>query len=102
MRQHPFELGHLLLQLQFARLRLLRDALEPPLDMIPIGNQQLEPQRLQVVGGNPGAREAVEDDEQRIHLAQIPQQLGPGAPHLDDSNRRGRDLAGLDHAGDLP
>ena len=73
MRQYPSELGDLLLQLQLARLRLLRDALEPSLDVIPICDQQLEPQSLQVVGGNPGAREAVEDDEQRIYLAQIPQ-----------------------------
>ena len=73
MRQHPFELGHFLLQLLLARLRLLRDSLEPALDVIPVGDQELEAQCLQVVRGHAGAREAVEDDEQRVHLTQIPE-----------------------------
>ena len=73
VREHPLQLRRLLFQLQLAGLRLLRDALEPPLDVVTIGDQQLEPQRLEVVGGNARAREPVEHDEQRIHLAQIPE-----------------------------
>jgi hypothetical protein len=46
MRQHPSQLDDLLLQLQLAGLRLFRNALEPSLDVIPIGDQQLEPPSL--------------------------------------------------------
>ena len=69
MRQDPLELGDLLLQLLLARLGLFGDALEPPLDVIAVGDQQLEPQRLEIVGGIARAGEAVEDNEERVHLA---------------------------------
>jgi hypothetical protein len=39
----PFERFSFLLELRIARLRLSRDALQPPLDVIAIGNEQLEP-----------------------------------------------------------
>ena len=53
--------------------------------MVAVGDEQLEAQRLEVVRGHAGAREAVEDDEQRVDLAQVPEQRRPGAGHVDDA-----------------
>ena len=71
VRQQPLEIRDLRLEAHVPRLRLLADALEPPLDVVAVGDQELELQRLEVVGGDARAREAVEDDEERVHLAQV-------------------------------
>ena len=89
------------LQLRVARLRLLRDALEPPLDVVAVGDEQLELQRLEVVGRHPRAGEAVEHDEQRVDLPQVAEQRRPGAAHVDDADRGRRDLARVDDVGEL-
>ncbi len=87
VREHALELGHFLPQLLVAGLRLLRHALEPTLDVVAVGDEQLEPQRLEVVRGDPRPREPVEDDEQRIDLAKVAEQLRTGSSHLDDPDR---------------
>ena len=48
VREQPLELLHLAAERRVARLRLLRDPLEPPLDVVPVGDEQLELERLQV------------------------------------------------------
>ena len=73
MREQPLERIRFLLQIRVARLRLLRDALEPALDVVAVGDEQLEPQRLEVVVRNVRAGEAVEHDEQRVDLTQVPE-----------------------------
>ena len=88
-------------RLRVARLRLLRDALEPLLDVVAVGDEQLELQRLEIVVRDARPREAVEHDEQRVDLAQVAEQRRAGAAHLDDANRRGRDLARIDDVGEL-
>jgi len=40
----------------------------------------------EVVAGHAGAREAVENDQQCVHLAQFPSSSGPSRA-LDDANR---------------
>src|SRR4029077_5766733 len=50
-------------------------------------------------GRHARAGEAVEHDEGRIDLPEVPEQLGPGAPHLDDADRGRRDLARVDDTG---
>ena len=101
MREQPFELFRLLLELEIARLRLLRHALEPLLDMVAIGDEQLELQRLEIVRRNPRSGEAVEHDEKRIDLPQITQERRPRTAHLDDTDRRRRHLARLHDVGEL-
>jgi hypothetical protein len=50
MHKHLAQLIDLGAQLQVTRLRLLLDALEPPLDVITVGYQQLELEVLEVSG----------------------------------------------------
>src|SRR5207302_390295 len=95
VREQAFEIVRLPLQLRVARLRLLPDALEPPLDVIAVGDEQLELQRLQVVVRHPRAGEPVEDDEERVDLTQLAEQLRTGAAHLHHANGGRRDLARL-------
>ena len=79
-------------ELRVARLRLLLDPLEPPLDVVAVGDEQLEPQVLEIAGRVGAGREAVEDDEQRVDLAQVPEQRRPRAGHVLDADRGRRDL----------
>ena len=79
-----------------ARLRLLRDALVPALDVIAIGDEQLELERLEVVGGRRVRREAVEHREDRVDLAQVAEQRRARARDVDDADRRRRHLPGRD------
>src|SRR5581483_11664171 len=72
--EQPLELLDLLLESRVARLRLLRDPLEAPLDVVAVGDEQLEAKRLEVVVGHARAGEAVEDDEERVDLPQVPEQ----------------------------
>ena len=97
MRKQLLELLHFLPQLHVTRLRLLLDALEPALDVIAVCNEQLELQRLEVVIRNTRTGEAIEHDEERVDLTQIPEQCRPGAAHFGHANRRRRDLARLHH-----
>ena len=46
--------------------------------MVAVGDEQLELQRLEVVLRHARAGEAVEDDEQRVDLPQLAEQLRPG------------------------
>src|ERR671922_2221348 len=83
VREQAVELLDLAFQLRVAGLRLLGDALEPALDVVAVGDEQLELQRLEIVRGHAGAGEAVEHDEQRVDLAQVPQQ--PWAPSAGEA-----------------
>src|SRR6478736_642906 len=93
MRKQPFELLRLGPEAHIPRLRLLRHSLEPALDVVAVGDEQLELQRLEVVGGNAGAGEAVEDDEKRVDLSQVAEQRRACPGNVDHAHRRGRDLA---------
>ena len=75
-----------------ARLRLLRDALVPTLDVIAIRDEQLELERLEVVGGRRVGREAVEHREDRVDLAQVAEERRARARNVDDADRRRRHL----------
>jgi hypothetical protein len=68
------------------RLRLLAHALQPAVDVLAIGHDQLEAERLEVGRGVGVLREAVEDREQRIGLAELTRDLG-AAGHVDDADR---------------
>ena len=96
MREQLLEELDLLAQLHVTGLRLLRDAFEPLLDVVAVGDEQLELQRLEIVGGNLRAGEAVEHDEQRVDLPKVAEQRRPGPAHLGDADRRRRHLARLD------
>ena len=100
MGEHALELRRFLLQLQLTRLGLFRHAVQPALDVVAIGDEQLEPKCLEIVRRDARAREAVQHDEERVHLTQVAEQLRTGAAHLDDADRRRRDLARPDHLGD--
>ena len=92
VREHLAELLDLDAQLRVARLRLLLDALQPLLDVVAVGDEQLQLQVLEVARRIGVGREAVDDDEQRVHLAQVPEQRRAGAGHVLHADRRGRDL----------
>ena len=92
-RRQRLELGPLG---RVARLRLLRDALVPALDVVAVGDEELELQGLEVVRGCRIRGEAVEHGEDRVDLAEVAEQLRAGARHVDDPNRRRRDLLRLD------
>jgi len=47
--EHLLQLIELAADLCVARLRLLLDALEPALDMVAVGDEQLELERLEIV-----------------------------------------------------
>src|SRR5205807_8812083 len=49
VREEPLELRRLAPQRRVARLRLLAHPLEAPLDMVAVGDEQLEAQRLEIV-----------------------------------------------------
>ena len=49
--EQRLQLLDLLAQPRVARLRLLLDPLQPPLDVVAVGDEQLELERLQVAGG---------------------------------------------------
>ena len=85
MREQPLEVGHLDLEPRVSRLRLLPDAFEAPLDVVAVGDEELELQRLEVVRRNARAREPVEDDKQGVDLAQIAEQLR--APYRERRRR---------------
>jgi signal peptidase I len=68
---------------------LLLDALEPAFDVIAVRDKQLELQRLEVVVRNTRAGKAVQHHEQRVDLAQIPEDsyfvMGDHCDSLNDS-----------------
>ena len=70
------ELVHLRRELRIARLRLLRDPLEPSLDVLAVGHEQLEAERDEIVVRIGVRREPVEDEQERVDLAQVAEQRG--------------------------
>ena len=102
VREEPLELGRLGPELRVARLRLLRDPLEPLLHVIAVGNEELELQRLEIVVGNPRAGPVVEHGEERVDLAEVSEELRAGPGNVDDADRRGRHLLRLHDVGELP
>ena len=80
---------------RLARLRLLRDPLLAPLDVVAVGDEQLEPRGSRGRPRGRPLREAVEHGQDRVHLAEVPEQLGPRAGDVDDTDRCRRDLLRL-------
>ena len=62
--EHALQLGDLLAQLRVARLGLLADALEAALDVVAVGDQQLQLEPLEIAVRIGDRREAVHDLEQ--------------------------------------
>ena len=59
--------------------------------MVPVGDDQLETDRLEVGGRVADTREPVQDGEQRVDLAQVPEQRRAGPGDVDHLKcRRGR------------
>src|SRR5207248_1679572 len=63
VREEPLEICGFRLQPGVSGLRLLRHSLQPALDVVAVRDEELELQRLEVVGRDQRAREAVENDE---------------------------------------
>jgi hypothetical protein len=101
MREQRLELGDLRPERRVARLRLLRHALEPPLHVVAVRDEELELQRLEIRRRIARAGPAVEHGEQRVDLAQVPEQCRARSRHVDDANRCGRDLLRGHDAGEL-
>src|SRR5438067_7291046 len=101
MPKEALEVRRLRLEARVPRLRLLPDPFEPSLDVVAVCHQQLELERLEVVGGDAGAGEPVEDDEERVHLPQIAEQLWTRPGNVDDAHGRRRDLPRIDRLGEL-
>ena len=74
-----------------SRLRLLADPLEAPLDVLAVGDDQLEPERLEIGGRIGVLRETVEDREERVGLPELAGDLCT-AGYVDDADRRRSDL----------
>ena len=107
-RASGFEMHEQLLQArdllsfgQLAGLRFLADLLEPALDVITVGQEELELDRLEVAGWIGVGREAVRDREQRVRLAKPAEQRAPPPRHVDDANRGRRHLVRADDMRDL-
>jgi hypothetical protein len=96
MPEDLLELRDLDPQLRVARLGLFGDALEPPLNVVAVGDEQLELQRLEVRRRIARPRPAVEDGKQRVVLPQVPEQRCSGSRYVDDPHRRRRHLLGVD------
>ena len=79
-------------QCRVAGLRLLLDSLQPPLDVVAVGDEQLELEVLQIPLRIRTRREAVEHDEQRIHLAERTEQRRAGARNVLHADRGRGDL----------
>ena len=93
MSQDPRQLLDLGANLRVARLRLFGDALEPALDVVAIGDQQLQRERLEVTCGIGVRPEAAQHDEQGVDLPQVAELRLAGAGNVLDPDRRRRDLA---------
>jgi hypothetical protein len=100
--QQPLELRHLVTKLRIAGFRLLRDPLEPSLDVVAVRHEQLELQPLQVALRIRARRESVHHGDQCIDPAQVAEQLRPGPRHVDDACRRGSHLRRRHNLRDLP
>ena len=77
-------------------LRLLAHLLEPPVHVISISHDQLEPQAFEIGCGIGVVRETVEHGQQRVGLAKSSRHLDSGARHVDHSNGGWRDLLRAD------
>ena len=69
--------------------------------MLAVGHDQLQLDRLELRSRIRVLTPAVQDCEQRIDLAQVPEQSPPGAGDVHDTHRGGSHLAGLDDGGYL-
>jgi hypothetical protein len=99
--EDSFERVRLLPRLRIAGLRLPADALEPPLDVLAVGEEQLELERREVVSGLACPRPAVGDDEERVDPAQVAEELRAGAGRVDDPERGRSHLARAEDSRDL-
>ena len=69
MGEQTFELGDLLAEARVAGLRLGANPVEALLDVIAVGDDELELDRLQVVGGIGLRAEVVQHGDQCVRLA---------------------------------
>ncbi len=96
MDDQPFELRCFSLELRVAGLRLLRDSLEAPLDVVAVGNEQLEAEPLEIALRIGVRRESVQDEQQRIDLAKVAEERCPRSGDIYHANGRRRHLASRD------
>src|SRR5207237_1251781 len=82
------ELLDLLLQLRLTPLRLLRDPLAPALDVVAVGDEQLQLPRLGVVVGPARPRAAVEHPAQPVDRPLAAEPPTAGAAHPRAAHRR--------------
>ena len=102
VREHLLQLLELAADLRVTGLRLLLDALEPALDVVAVGDEQLELERLEIVVRRRVRAEAAQHHEQRVDLPEVPELRCARAGHVLDADRRGRDLACLHDLGQRP
>jgi hypothetical protein len=76
VREHALELVDLSAKLRVARLRLTADPLQPPLDVITVGDEQLQLELLDLLRG-------ADDEQERVDLPQVAEQLGAGTRDVD-------------------
>jgi hypothetical protein len=96
VRQEPVELVGLGAQLGVPRLRLLLHALEAPLHVVAVRDEELERQRLEVRGRIARAAERVEHHQERVDLTEVPEELGTRAGNVHDAHGRRGDLLRVD------
>ena len=60
--------------------------------MVAVRDEQLELERLEVIGGNARAGKAVENNEKGVHLAQVPEELRTRSGDVDDADGGRGDL----------
>ena len=94
MGEEAFELGDLLSQARVAGLRLGANPVEALLDVIAVGDDELELDRLQVVGGIRLRAEVVQHGDQGVRLAQLAEDGRAQTGRVDEPDRRRRRLGG--------
>jgi hypothetical protein len=98
--EDALELGYLVSELRVARFRLLRHPLEALLDVVAIGDEQLELQALEIDVRVGASREAVRNRHESVDAAQVPEQPRPRSRHVDHPRGGLRHLRRGDHLGD--
>ena len=81
---------------------MLGHPLEAPLDVVAVGDEQLELERLQIVPWACLGREAIGDREEGVDLTQVPEQRRARPRHVLHADRCRRDLLRVDDPGELP
>ena len=93
MREHRLEQRGFLPRRRVSRLRVLAHLLQPALDVVAIGDDHLQLQGLEIARGIGVLREPVDDGQQRVGLPEPAGNVDLRRGHVDDADRRRRDLA---------